>query len=1670
MSSKKKHHVIITGTGRSGTTFLVKLLTYLGLDTGFTSDYLPQKGYRRSYSIYENSKGGLEHQGLGGNLPYIIKNPKLMWQLPELLKNSSVVIDHIILPMRDIHAASESRRVNVRNASEIEDPRTVPGGLEGVTDPQKQEEFFLEKYYEFSHFISTYNIPVTLLQYPRIVSDRDYLFNKLCRVFKGIDKNEFDNAFNNILEPSLVHKYNSNDAYLTNIYDDSHNISVESSSNYVENIELKDMRNRLIQAENTLMDILEFRKPREVYAELFYKVDNQYSQENSIGKYVKVTDEAITFEFIEPKEIDSLRFDPCEEESVICVNSVVFQANGKKYKVNLESSNCDYMQKNSGDLLYFLKTDPQIFFNFSGTVESVTFYISYLAIGKTESYALSLPLIMKDYNTIKVKDEELIQTDKKQKVTENQLNILNTELARTRGQLDKKNIEIIDMVKDNNQLVQKHINLMDTQNQLIKGIRQELVKIEEQVQQIKELNRLLAEKEAHIEEQRKVILHKEETIEGKLKEREELDILITERNEYINLIYSTLSWRITKPLRLIRRALKVIKENTKKVIKKLAKETYYFIPLPRKYKVLLKNGFYKHTKFFMKNTEMYKLWEVSFNTSYGEDLEKEADKSCNKGVIKKDEAQSISHIYQDIIEEHGAISMHHKNLTESNYNLSDNDIKLIAFYLPQFHPIKENDEWWGKGFTEWTNVSKALPQFKGHYQPHLPGELNFYDLRIPEVMERQVDLAKTYGIYGFCFHYYWFDGRRILDKPVDQFIESNIEFPFCLCWANENWTRSWDGEENEILLEQNYKNDDLKQFIVDIEKYFADSRYIRIDNKPLLIIYRPSLIPNLKKIVSGWRAYCKENGIEDIYILGVYVKSWGYSNHKKYGLDGMLEFPPHSMYESGATIMNDKVSKVNKNFNGLVFDYKEYVENEKYFSANVKELYKGISPSWDNTPRRGDAATIYHGSTPELYKKWLIDIINHTKRVFTKEKQIVFLNAWNEWAEGAHLEPDRKYGYAYLEATREAIIETSKKKKNRKILVVGHDAFQHGAQILLLNIVKYLNKRFKYKVYVVLKNSGELLDEFKKVSKVYILNNGDSDKEIKHIIQKIKNEGVEHAIANTVITGNIVRIIKEENMKVVSLVHELSGVIKQYRAINNVKDILTYSDKIIFPSEFVKKDIETMVTVNKDKVIVCPQGLFFKNQYNNNYDEAKKILRKEMNLPKNSKIVLGIGYADKRKGIDIFINIANKFESEKELFFIWIGKKDISFWEKNNLEEKIEKTKNIILLDYQQDLSLYYSGSDIFLLTSREDPFPNVVIDALDAGLPVVGFENAGGFSDIVHNDTGRLVPYLDLEIMEQSCRELIYNDKLRKQLGDNGKKEITKKFLFKDYVYKILDFLEINEKKVSVVIPNYNYARYLTERIKSVIKQDYPIYEIIILDDHSTDNSRNIICDLVKHYGDITDFIFDANEKNSGNVFSQWYKGVDMVSGDYIWIAEADDLSEDNFLTTVIKGFNDNVILSYCQSKQIGSKGEYLAEDYKYYTNDISKEKWMKNYINNGINEIQEILVIKNTIPNVSAVIFKNTEVLKRSIQEAAKYKVAGDWYVYVCILSKGDLAYFTESLNNHRRHDKGVTISDKAINIYNEIVNMQNYIISKYNISSNILVKVQKYEEELREQLLKK
>ncbi len=354
-------------------------------------------------------------------------------------------------------------------------------------------------------------------------------------------------------------------------------------------------------------------------------------------------------------------------------------------------------------------------------------------------------------------------------------------------------------------------------------------------------------------------------------------------------------------------------------------------------------------------------------------------------------------------------------------------LRFLALYLPQFHPIKENNEWWGEGFTEWRNVVKGRPLIMNHYQPHLPKDLGYYDLRLKDTRLAQAQMAKENGIYGFVYYNYWFNGRLLLETPIKKMIAEDKEsnFPFCICWANENWSRRWDGQDKEMLMEQKYGDDDsINHMKYLCENIFNDNRYIKVENKPVFILYKASLIPNLNKTIDIWNSIAKEYGHDGIYIVA-FERSYSPSvNDGKEKINAFAEFSPFLGKLKMKRNLFDKIMvKLNLSFTAKqknrFFNYEDLLDYAKKQNYNhEKPLYPCVTPMWDNSVRRVNGnAEVFMGSTPQLYQKWL-SIVCEKFNPKKPDENFIFINAWNEWAEGNHLEPCEKWGHSYLNATK----------------------------------------------------------------------------------------------------------------------------------------------------------------------------------------------------------------------------------------------------------------------------------------------------------------------------------------------------------------------------------------------------------------------------------------------------------------------------------------------------------------------------------------------------------------------------------------------------------------------------------------------------------------------------
>jgi glycosyltransferase involved in cell wall biosynthesis len=1009
------------------------------------------------------------------------------------------------------------------------------------------------------------------------------------------------------------------------------------------------------------------------------------------------------------------------------------------------------------------------------------------------------------------------------------------------------------------------------------------------------------------------------------------------------------------------------------------------------------------------------------------------DPKINKDRASKENLSTA--IYHDLLKNSQPARNEFVPYSEQGLSLSGTDVKLIAFYLPQFHTIPENDRWWGKGFTEWTNVTRAVPQFPGHYQPHLPGDVGFYDLRVSEAQEFQVELAKNYGIFGFCYYFYWFNGKRLLEKPLDNHLNNpNIDFPFCICWANENWTRRWDGLESDVLISQDYTDDHDLALIKDLSVYFSSNKYIRIEGRPVLVVYRAQLLPNPKKTTEIWRRFCIENGFENPYLIA--AESFGNSGDPGLmGFDAALEFPPH--YLSQAQIDKRKIPIANQDFSGNIYDYNLALKHMTSKSKPNYTLFKTTMTSWDNTARKQNNANIFINANPQNYQAWLEKNIEYTNKNFEANKRFIFINAWNEWAEGAHLEPDRKFGYGYLAATANALRRFSKThiQSSWTILFVGHDAHLAGAQLSLLSILKWFQEHTAVNVKVLLLEQGQLLKKYQEVTDVLPFSDISklTDAQKLDEIMRFCEKRPDLIYLNSIVSGKAINLLKDLNIPILTHIRELQSSIIRYGK-DWVSDVFRFSTYFNSCSNHVRSYLLEQYHVPPENCYMTysfiepAQEAFFLSA------EAKTSLRSKLGIPQKQTVIFGCGVGMPfRKGADLFIDLARQLLklNVRDFHLYWIGN-----LAENEIDSKHGVWKDflegmrkegldqwITFLESNDNPRDFFPAGDIFALTSREEPLGRVILEAADCGLPTICFAESGGPPEFVRQDAGYIVPPENTAAMAEKIVFLKNNENIRKDMGNIARKRVLEEFsanAVAPQIFSLCRKLTQQKPAVSVIVPNFNHARYLHERLESIYQQTFQDFEVILLDDASTDKSMEIIQSYQKH--PYTTII--ANQENSKAAFKQWQKGLQAAKSDIIWLAESDDVCELNFLATLLPAFFDPEIkLAYSASMVIDENGvQKNAYREMEYLQSLSETKWKTNYCVSAEQEINDGLGIKNTILNMSAVLFRRIEFTPQFINQMLSMRSGFDTHFILNLIKGSKIYYESRILNYHRRHSKSI------------------------------------------------
>jgi glycosyltransferase involved in cell wall biosynthesis/GT2 family glycosyltransferase len=856
----------------------------------------------------------------------------------------------------------------------------------------------------------------------------------------------------------------------------------------------------------------------------------------------------------------------------------------------------------------------------------------------------------------------------------------------------------------------------------------------------------------------------------------------------------------------------------------------------------------------------------------------------------------------------------------------ERNIKTIAFFLPQFHVIPENDRWWGKGFTEWNNVVRTKPLFRSHYQPKLPADLGFYDLRSNVSQIAQAELAQKYGIHGFCYYYYYFNGKKLLNEPIEQMLSSGKpDFPFCVCWANENWSRNWDGQNKHVLMEQNYSNDSNKALIHEFIPMMKDKRYIRHHGKPVLLVYRIKIIPNWLETAAMWREECRKGGVGEVHLCSIRFGLEPLEGMPtQHGLDAYVLFPPQ---DTNFVDVRDKVHDLHPEFGGSLLSYDAVVDGDiaRFKHGYPWPVHRGAMLGWDNTARRLTAARIFTGCTPMRYRSWLSEIVHQEERHNPDKDTLLFINAWNEWAEGTTLEPDQRYGTAYLKATRSVVAPFLKGKSlstNNDSSVTGTNKPISAKRFIKELLVPKLPERFEGKsqykpsaptVLLCAHISGHqlfggersFLDVLEALYRlglniVVTLPSSNNKAYINHIANSTiaiyslpYKQWISAREPDPMLQLQFCDIIAIHNISIVYsntiVLIEPAMAARQMNRLSVVhaRELITIDDSL---RERIGLPVQTIIKTvygRYDFVIANSKATEFTfAREGRTFYVPNAVDTKELALDNKlgQRIKVGIVSSNiPKKGISDFIEVAKLCKDlANSVEFVVIGPENaqVEQWKKQVVSGQLPS--NLKFLGYRDTPKAAMAELNILLnLSSFAESFGRTVAEAMAASRPVIVYQ-WGALPELVQHDvTGFLVPYGDTRKVSDYIRLLCGKPDLIEKMGKAGQIAVLGKFshdaLFnhldtaitaiqKSPDWKMLEITEITTKisnPVTVVIPVYNAPAEVKNCIDSVLRHT-PLnnVEIVIINDGSTDPQ---IADVLNAYVGKAGVRILQNEKNIG-------------------------------------------------------------------------------------------------------------------------------------------------------------------------------------------------------------
>ena len=769
---------------------------------------------------------------------------------------------------------------------------------------------------------------------------------------------------------------------------------------------------------------------------------------------------------------------------------------------------------------------------------------------------------------------------------------------------------------------------------------------------------------------------------------------------------------------------------------------------------------------------------------------------------------------------------------------------------------------------------------------------------------------------------------------------------------------------------------------------------------------------------------------------------------------------------------NPQLDVLDSDFHAQVYDYADAVRASLEEPAPDYPLIKTAVPSWDNDARRQGGGLLLHGSTPSLYQDWLEQLVLRASEQPFFGEPIVCINAWNEWAEGAYLEPDLHFGAAYLNATGRAITGAAKAER---LLLVGHDGLRHGAQLLLLEVATRLVRRHGMVIDVILLGNGPLEGDFAALAPTRVFVAGEQDALSLHL-RRLKRDGMAAALVNSLASSAVCSPLHQLGVPYVLLAHEGPGVLQEKQLLADAGSALGHATEIVVAAPEIASLLGQATSFAHERAVVLPQGTYRRIEFSRSRRAA---LRQRLGVADAHLVVLGIGYADIRKGFDLFLQLWRLIRDRAlrtrrrapPVHFVWAGGMDPDLRQYLGAEiEAALETGLFHLPGFVDDPSDMLAMADCHALTSREDPYPSVVLEAIASGLSTVAFEGTGGIPALLRREAvGQVVARGDIAAFAGA---LLSSARMASPPGVRERRiAAAPGFCFDEYARRLMHLARPRLLDVSVAILSFNYARYMDDRMNSVLGQLHPVREVIVLDDASTDRSVEHARAAAAAQGRQVELSVSA--VNSGSPFRQWQQAVLHARGEWLWIAEADDMAEPRFLQVLADRIASvpDAVLGFTDSRVIDQDGTPTDASYQTYYQDSACTMLSRDGVHIGPDFLRSCLSERNLIMNASAVLFRRSALaaaLDRCGGELQTLRVAGDWRVYAEMLQDpaSRVVYVAAPLNVHRRHDSSITHRLAARQHLIEIGQVHNAVARLGRISEQDRARQRAYRSKLRSQ----